>query len=66
MGRPVMDGRPCCPLHCVKPVAHLLKAFPTTASSPGWDLDSYLWRLAGRGEFWAWGPPGLRAPLPPV
>lgn len=32
----------------------------------GWDPDSYLWRLAGRGGLWAWGPPGLRAPPFPV
>lgn len=32
----------------------------------GWDPDSYLWRLAGRGALWAWAPPGLRAPPLPV
>lgn len=28
--------------------------------------SSHLWRLAGRGALWAWGPPGLSVRPPAV
>lgn len=68
-----MDGPLTPPLPCIRGHSpgqrarrrwHSEPLFTTQAS--GWDPDSYLWRLAGRGALWAWGPPGLRAPPDPV
>lgn len=65
-----MDGTPHSPPHGIGGYS-LLPIFwglsqPQPPALAGGHRLSYLWRLAGRGEFWAWGPPGLRAELPPV